>query len=403
MKKGFVFVLVLFFSSFSIVSTVHSRDLFTLHVQQGDIDQTTGFTSILDLFDAYKKDKLDGIIPGYDNTSAAAGIIDFRGIEMRVAFNDAGNMVLSIPVLGELRYYNGDSQSASFKMMTDDLKDDYGDLLKKLLKASISSTPYDMVAGNPSSLMSTMADTSFSRSGGGVDPRMLSYLSPNASRHTFTFQGEDLNATVFTLPIGDTWKLGGEESRWAILFDMPLSYTDLEGSKSYAMQIGLGLKIPLLKYWDVTPGVRVGAVGSEDMLSGGILYSGTLTSNVQVPMKDFDILDMWTFGMTNMAGIIRDYSIEVSGYDIDYDLSNQVYKNGVNAICEFNKNVKWQIGYSYTYYTGTDLYIDDYHEIDTTLAYLFDKKRIIPGIAIVGHYAFADDYKAYHIGATIPF
>lgn len=103
---------------------------------------------------------------------------------------------------------------------------------------------------------------------------------------------------------------------------------------------------PLIKKdgfkWNLTSGVRGGAVYSEDMLSGGLLYSGSITSHMSMPVGAF------TYGLTNMVGYIRDFSIEAAGYEVDYDLKNMVYKNGVSV--DYALNDKWSLGTSYSYF-----------------------------------------------------
>ena len=176
---------------------------------------------------------------------------------------------------------------------------------------------------------------------------------------------------------------------------MPIEYTDMDGSVSYMAQMGLGLKIPFTKYWSLTPAVRAGIVGSEDMLSGGILYNGTLTSDVSVPVGK------WTLGMTNMAGLIRDYAVKVKGYEVDYSMKNQVFKNGVHARYDFNDKYAVAGGYNYTFYTGDKLFIDNYHDLE--LSFTRKMQGFISGVSLVGNYTFDKNYKAYRMGLRFSF
>lgn len=395
-KKG----LALFFAALCLANEAKA-DMFTLHLQQGAIDETRGFESIIDLFDRYEDGTLDSIISGYNDTQASSGQIDFRGIPMTLAFDDNAVLTFNVPDadINNLTF-DGGSQEESFKLLKDWLKDNKDGLMKKILKAGVEKTPYDMVAGNPNSLMATMTDTSFQRAGGGVLGNFVSYISPNASRHSFDFDGDTKDATVYSLPLAKTFKFG--DSGYALLFDMPLTYADIEGSVSYAAQLGLGLKIPVVDNnsvkWNLIPAGRVGAIGSEDMLSGGILYSGTLTSDLQIPVGEF------TYGLTNMVGYIRDYSLKVDDYEIEYDLQNTVFKNGVSVRWDFAD--KWALNgsYAYTFYTGSELFIDDYHDTGLALIRKFEKGGFFSGMALVGNYAFgSNDYQAYRVGINLLF
>lgn len=376
-------------------------DMFTLHLQQGNIEETRGFESVIDLFDRYEDGTLDSIISGYDDTKASFGQIDFRGIPMTLRFDDNAVLTFNVPDADiHNMTFDGGSQEESFQRLKDWLKNNKDGLMKKILKAGVEKTPYDMVAGNPNSLMATMTDNSFQRAGGGVLGNFVSYISPNASQHSFDFDGDTKKAKVYSLPLAKTFNFGN--SGYALLFDMPLTYADMDGSVSYAAQLGLGLKIPVINNdkmsWNLIPAGRVGAIGSEDMLSGGILYSGTLTSDLQIPVGNF------TYGLTNMVGYIRDYSLKVDDYEIEYDLQNTIFKNGVSVRWDFAD--KWALNgsYAYTFYSGSELFVDEYHDTGVALVRKFDKGSFFSGMALVGNYAFgSNDYQAYRLGINLLF
>ena len=391
--------------AFSVLAFAAHAEMFTLHVTQAStsINETRSFESVLDLFNQYKNGSLDSIIAGYDKTKASTGDINFRGIQMNLTFDNVGKLTFNVPSAGiNNMVFDGGvgTQEASFKELKKYLEKNKDDLLKKILKTTVKDTPYDTVAGNPTSMMASMVDASFQRAGGGVLGNFVSYLSPNASRHHFKLNNENKTADVFSLPLAKTFKFG--ESGWALMFDMPLTYANLDGSKSYAAQVGLGLKVPLVQAthfkWNIVPAGRVGAIGSEDMISGGALYSGTLTNDMQVPVGPI------TFSITNMAGYIRDFSLKVADYEIEYDLENWVYKNG--AQIRWDINSKWAINtaYSYTFYTGSDLFIDKYHDVGASLIYKFDEGSFFSGVGLTGNYTFdGDDYYAYKAGIDILF
>ena len=390
--------------AFSALAVAAKADMFTLHVTQASssIDETRSFKSVIDLFDKYEDGALDSIISGYDKTSAADGWINFRGVMIELKFDGSGNLTFNVPSADIDKLFTSDdgTQENSFKKLKDYLKSNKDGLLKKVLKSTVKDTPFDTVAGNPSSMMAMMTDASFHRAGGGVLGNFVSYISPNASRHHFKFNNENKTTDVISLPLAKTFKFG--ESGWALMFDMPLTYADLDGSKYFAGQVGLGLKVPLVKAekfkWDIVPGGRVGAIGSKDMISGGLLYSGNLTSNMQVPMGPV------TVSMTNMAGYIRDFSVKVADYEVDYDLKNWVYKNGAQVRWDISDDWAINTAYSYTLYTGSDLFIDKYHDVGASLIYKFSEGSFFSGVGLTGNYTFdCDDYYAYRAGIDILF
>ena len=199
--------------------------------------------------------------------------------------------------------------------------------------------------------------------------------------------------------MGKTFKF---DNGSALMFDLPVSYTDMEGSRIYAAQFGVAYMFPVMMKehfeWRLTPAARAGAVASQDMLAGGALYTGTITSNIKVPVGDM------TYSMTNMIGYIRDQSVKIGGYEVEYDLKNTVFKNGVAA--DYNLNDKWRIGgsYNYTFYTGDDLYIKDYSDVNVVLSRELKKGSLFSRVALVGNYSFGSkDYHAYRVGISFMF
>ncbi len=400
-KKLIIASLIL--SSFLTFNQANAS-LFTLHVEQDNtstgginINETVSFDSILDLFKQYEDGKLDSIIAGYNLNAASTGVINFRGIDLKIAYDNSSKLTFVIDSLGINKEFSGGSQEESFKQLTDYLKENKDGLLKKILKATIAETPYDAVAGNPNSLMNSMVDSTFTMNKRYSLNTLSSYLSPKASKHTIDYDGESKDINTLTLLIGFAFGFGKNDN-WGLIFDMPISYSDNDGSKSYALQLGLGLEIPIISnYWKLTPSAKVGATASEDMLSGGVLYSFSLTSNVRIPLNKF-LLEV-----TNSAGIIKDYSVKVGDYEIEYDLKNEFYKNGLKLTYGLTEHVDIGANYAFTFFTGSKLYIDSYSDLGAFLTYKFSKDRFIDGLSLAGNYSFGDNYKAYGIGISILF
>lgn len=399
-----VFVFVLLFS----VSA--KADLFTVTLTQGVNTVTKGFTSVMDVFDKYQNGQLDTILAGYRTDQDATGVLNFRGIEMKLDYVTAGpdsTLTFQVPALGINEVFGGAgfSQEKAFDALKDYLKKNKADLLTKILKESVSHTPYDSIAGNPSSLMSQMTDMAFSnptlnttehavmsaQSGGFV------LLSPSGSQHKIKgADGVERTATTMNLPLGYTFKF---DNNWALGIDLPLSYIDMDGSKTYAAQVGASLQIPLYKEkWLVTVSGRVGATASEDSLSGGILYMASATSRFTQNLTD----DM-ALTMINMFGMIKDYTLDVKGYSIEYGLKNNVFKNGLELRQKLSEKTALTIfGYD-TRFTGSDLYVDAYDEVGVRFTKYFSKDSFFTGIDLTAAYIFGDNYKAYNVGLSLLF
>lgn len=134
------------------------------------------------------------------------------------------------------------------------------------------------------------------------------------------------------------------------------------------------------------------------MLSGGALFGGSIASNLEIPVGN------WKFGMTNLASIVKDFSLKIADYEIEYDLQNYAFKNGLNIAYNFTDKYSTMFEYNYTFYTGDKLFIDKYHELTLYLTRLFEKGSFVEGISLVANYTFDGDiYKAYKVGFNILF
>lgn len=400
-----IFVFLFMFFPFSA-----KADLFTITLTQGPNTVTKGFTSVIDIFDKYQNGELNTILAGYDKDAAATGNLNFRGIEMTLDYTGAGansTLTLQIPALGINETFGGagNTQEQAFDKFKDYLKSNQADLMTRILKESVSNTPYDAVAGNPSSLMSQMADLAFSNPTQNVTEHAVAsqqsggfvLLSPSGSQHKIKgADGIERTATTMNLPLGYTFKL---DNNWAVGIDMPISYIDMDGSKTYAAQLGASLQIPLYQEkWLLTLSGRAGATASEDALSGGILYMASATSRYTQRITDSS-----TLVIINMFGIIKDYTLDVEGYNIKYGLKNNVYKNGLEFRQKLSEKVAMTIlGYD-TRYTGSNLYVDAYDEVGLRITRYFSKDSFFTGLDFTATYIFGDHYKAYTVGLSFLF
>ena len=177
MKK----VLLLTTALTMMVATAQAK-MFELHVNQPltGINETRGFDSVIDIFDHYQDGSLDSIFNAYDDTKGADFVLNFRGIDMNLQYAANNDLTFNVPSIGFTKTFGDGSgtQKSNFKLFKDYLKENKDGLLRKILKATVANTPYDMVAGNPNSLMANMADNTFQRGGGGVLGSFLSYVSP---------------------------------------------------------------------------------------------------------------------------------------------------------------------------------------------------------------------------------
>src|SRR5690606_11290026 len=93
-----------------------------------------------------------------ETTDTAIADIKFRGVPIQLTYQQGNKLILDIPSLGIYQEFTDDPQGDD---ALDQLKDflvekGENEILTQINKAAAASTSFDPVAGNPSSLMSTM-------------------------------------------------------------------------------------------------------------------------------------------------------------------------------------------------------------------------------------------------------
>lgn len=396
-KTAFILSVLLPFSA--------NADMFELTLTQNSNSVTKGFKSATDIFDKYKNGELNTILAGYDPTQNATGKLDFRGIEMRLNYT-ANKLQFVVPSIGvDQTFGDGTSQTEAFNDFKNYLEKNKDGLLSKILKESVTNTPFDAVAGTPSSLMGQMADAAFFNPVLDSASRILVsgtndgtfVAAPHATVHRLT--GTDKkkkSSAAVALPLGYAYKFDND---WAIAVDVPLTYIDTDGSSAYAVQAGLSVQIPLYKdKWTVTAAGRAGATASSDMLSGGILYMGSATSNLS-----FDLTGTTRLTITNMYARVQDYKAKTGDFEIDYDLRNNVLKNGAAIRQTIGTDYALTVfGYN-TKYTGSKLYIDEYNEGGFRLTKFLSGKTAVAGWDVMFSAAKGDNYEAFRAAVSLLF
>ena len=154
--------------------------------------------------------------------------------------------------------------------------------------------------------------------------------------------------------------------RFTVLMDLPFAFTSADSTWSGTGPGGLGLRIAPTSWWQITPTARVGGAGSAD---AGALQSGSLTSEIRVPLGPLAI------GVGNTGGIAKSIDgVELSGYEIEYKIANPMVRNGLWLEGSFGSDsmgssIGWRVGASDVRFFGDDFYTDNYQEVITAFAY----------------------------------
>lgn len=345
--------------------------IFTGTVNAGTVNEQTsskGHSRIDDLFDLLKESNLKIIFPSYTNTSQLDANLDVRGLPAMYSLaQDSPDILFEIPSLEVSMVFSGATRDESRDALEEYLKSNQSDLLTRMLQQLAATTATDPVAGNPNSLLATMGAADFAMgvdfaSGGGSLQEAANFSNSGNSLglglRFGRYSASGNNQDVIHIPLSYTYRFESDPQR-QLLFELPLSYSNTEGSRAYGASLGIGYRHPFNDSWSLTPALRAGGVGSEDLGAGAIVYSGSLTSNYNIFWDDVKI------SIGNMAGFYKTTGINTGGFNLDYDLSNWMFKNGLGferpaKYIIFGAPTSWQFSVAHTFFAGDDLYVDSY-------------------------------------------
>lgn len=363
-----------------------AADLFSVTVDTGGATDSASSNDIQDLVDFIEFGNYQEINAAYTDTSIATSLYDFRGVAASVRYPTAGStLVFEIPAIGVSETFAEATRALSEEALIDFLETNQNGLLTALLQELVKSSPVDPVAGNPNSLMSKMVAADFdgattvgpgtsfkaTTSGeGDEDAPNLIGLQARFGR----FAAGNFDSNVVDLPFSYVIPLA--DPRYAVSIDAPMTVVTTEGAQSYAASLGVGVRLPVLDNWFVTPAVRFGGTGSLEVGGASLLYNGSVTSNYEFEVAGVD------FSLGNGVSFIQTLPLSFNSFEADYDLTNFVFRNGLGASGEtpfsiFNEPVTWEAAIVNTQFLGDALFVEN----ATDLSVSFGTKASESGLA----------------------
>lgn len=300
------------------------------------------------------------------------------------------------------RTFNGPTRAAVEDQIDEYLKKEgSGDLAKFLAeinKASVAGS----TDGNPSAATAQSAAYFFGEYGlrpteteeEAVDVAGASRTGFSMTAEAGTFKSQGLEGQNYNwtpmLPIAL-----GVARRVRLEVAMPLSYTQIEGANIFGVGLQVGLPILIIKrakdqpwLWQLTPHTGISINGSADLISGGALVSGGLTSYLSYRWNK------WEFSMGNHISAHESLEVGIGDYSFDPKVSQQIAKNGLKIGRAIGQ--RW---YADVYGIDTEFVADAFTQRYTTVGggvgYRGPKKKGYAMIGAFGH--IAKDYTSANI------
>ena len=371
--------------------SVFAKDIFTAEVQVDGVTQMIGYNKILNVADQYESENMRKIFPNYSDTSAVSAKLDLRNVPVNLSYaQNSSTLVFKIPSLGIERTYTGATREESKEKFVDALEGLDKDLLKALTKEWVKNSPIDPVAGNPTSLLSSIAvsmtdslsDVATNQAFGLKGQSSSSFsMMPRFGR--YTQQGYGLN--VYNLPLA--YSHWFDAKKMGLVIDAPITLVDTEDALSGSLNLGVGLNFQVTSNdamtWYLMPQVRVGATGSQDFGTAALIYGGGLSSNAQFPINESS-----NISIINMVSYYKTDALKVGDFDSGYDLQNTIFRNGVEYSHVLHKTVAGspliaKLQYARTDFYGDQLYSDFQHDFSGSIGF----KNLKPK-------AWIDEYRA---------
>jgi hypothetical protein len=359
-----------------------AASLFDATMTSGGNTQSRSFNQITELFDTVKNTpNIQAILPNYTDTAALNASFNVRGVPATITMAANSNTItLNVPALGLTQTFAGNSRSDTGKALGEFLKNNGDDIVGRMMKYAAQNTATDPVAGNPTSLESLMVRNNFNQGflsqvgalGAAVAtppavPEGQGVQTTNANVVGLVggygrYSQSNFNYSTYMLPLSYTWRSDTNADR-QVNVRLPITLVEVNGAKSYNAGVGTSVTLPVTKNWRLTPALDYGVVGSIDLGALTSIASGGLTSAYRIPMGKYSL------HIGNQAQYLRTLKLSIGQYGADPRIQNVVFTNGAAFLAPLTKTLNVELFGSYTNFTGTSLFINDFFEVGFSFGY----------------------------------
>ena len=112
----------------------------------------------------------------------------------------------------------------------------------------------------------------------------------------------------------------------------PLRYQTIKSADIFSGGEIIGVPVTILPakggtfFWQLTPAAHAGLVGSQDLVSGGLIYGGQLDSSFGTYLGHG-----FTVTLADEAGYFHGADLDIGGYDFNTRLDQWQFKNGLQV------------------------------------------------------------------------
>jgi hypothetical protein len=259
-----------------------------------------------------------------------------------------------------------------------------GDTAKELQRESARLSPFDPVAGNPSSLMARAVAFDFASAftpfaSNIVDePQKVAQATglpagalrgpmrglPGLGAYAAVLRDEGLTVKSLTIPFSYVLR-SDLDPRRQFSIALPLTLVDVDGARATQGTLAASVRQPLAKDWALSASVGYSVVDSKDLGAAGQIGSFAVTSSYVIRTDSGDL------GIGNMVGYYRTISGTINGIDTGSGIANTAFRNGLlwsmPAPQWIGQALSVEFTLTNTHYLGSELYLRNYSEVGVSL------------------------------------
>ncbi len=403
-------------------STNAKAALIDIYLEQGNkTSEHLLFNSFLEIMDYLADgDNLNSLgdkFAGFDIDNAGSVNINYRGVPIVLELEGTGSALTG----ASLKIGNetiATSTSSNLDAIMSDISDklfggadlssgdiDFSlvtDLLKKINEIAVKQTPFDPIAGNPTSFLYRNLDYSY-------NSIMYDYaFRPTYTRHSLKdLYGKKKTVQSLTIPLGFDINF---TDKTRLAFNTNLSASDYDGALSGDISFGTTAVIGVFDNYGfdvrIAAGLRAGVAGSLDFATVAPMWNahGGLLTKYQTPIKELELVMLNDFGYYKIPQINLEAFMEDLNLSIPYDLSAIGAKNGITANYYFTPDFYATFSVIDTRFFKYEQYISFYEEFRLGLELDRDEKYFIDNLAFFFAYKIGEkDYSALEVGFGLSF
>lgn len=297
----------------------------------------------------------------YTDTSAASVNGRFNDVGINLAYQaNATQLMYRFPELGVEGSFDGGSRSASQALFKDYVKkhDIIGKIMRYQAEHSASS-PITGAGGLMPMAAAADADLAFSAPARTGDAN--SVLGAAFSYGSLSVDKGGDKVKTMSLPVSFSIKTVENQQ---LVFNLPLSQTEIGGAKSYQVGAGVAYRLPVTTRWTLTPAVKYSVVGSKDRATVATVYSASLGSVYTFPAGPVSV------SVGNMVGLYKTGKFSSGDYAFNPDIQQTILRNGLmlsQPVALLGRSMAIQYSLVDTRYLGDKPYLRDMQEVSVTL------------------------------------